>query len=155
MKKTIYFIVTAVLNIAAMVVFFDRINLVYLSLIPLFLIGVTLWQAMIFSSVRSTQDGRNNYATGNTARLTDEETDTLNDFSATCLLIAIPLYVPFIFFFPAGIKLLSIAVYFVACFGGSILFRLSPQGKNMRSRLDKEVSDLKAQQAREELGKMK
>ena len=110
---------------------------------------------MIFSSVRSTQDGRNNYATGNTARLTDEETDTLNDFSATCLLIAIPLYVPFIFFFPAGIKLLSIAVYFVACFGGSILFRLSPQGKNMRSRLDKEVSDLKAQQAREELGKMK
>jgi len=102
MKKAIYFIATVILNIAAIVVFFDRINLEYLSLLPLVLAAVSLWQALLFKSVRSTPEGRNNYATGNTARLTDEETDIFNDYSATVAMMAIPIYVPFIFFFSHG-----------------------------------------------------
>ena len=155
MKRAIYFIITTILNIAAIAVFFDRINLAYLSLTPLLLIGVTLYQIMIFRNVRSTPDGRNAYSTGSSSRLTDEETDRLNDCSATSLMIAIPLYVPFIFFFPSGVKLLSLAIYFAAFLGGSIYFRLSHHGKELRSRLENESTELKEQQAREEMGKMK
>ncbi len=155
MKKAIYYSVTAALNIAAILIFFDLINLDYLSLLPLVLIGVSLWQALLFRNTRSTPEGRNNYATGNTARLTDEETDIFNDYSAAAAMMSIPLYVPFIFFFPSGIKLLSLAVFFVAIIGGGVCFRLSPHGKKLRARLDNERTELKEQQAREEMGKMK
>jgi len=66
----------------------------------------------------------------------------------------IPLYLPFILFFPLWGKVMSLILYLAAFAGGNILFRIR-HGRVIRERLRREEEEIRRQISREELGRWK
>ena len=62
--------------------------------------------------------------------------------------------IPFIFFFPSFVKILSVLIYIVGLIGGLILYRIKNKGKIV-DRIDVEEKERQEQQMKEELGKWK
>ena len=150
MKWVIYYIVTLGLNLVGVMAFHDRLNLVFNSVIPLFMIGLSIFQVGYFSKHPHKKD----FNTNNNSDLTEGEWARMTSYMISSYLIFIPLMLPFVWFFSAGVKLLSILVFLLAFTGGMIWYRLR-HGKDYQARFAKENKELEEQQKREELGKWK
>ena len=150
MKWVIYYIVALGLNLVGVMVFHDRLNLVFNSVIPLFMIGLSIFQVGYFSRHPHKKD----FNTNNNSDLTEREWARMTSYMISSYLIFIPLMLPFVWFFSTGVKLLSILVFLLAFTGGMIWYRLR-HGKEYRARFDQENKELEEQRKREELGKWK
>ena len=150
MKMIIYYCITILANIAAIFIFHKNINISALSIIPLILIALMIFQAYFFKKEKVENVFRTTYR----SNLTDNEENNMLNSASTFLLATIPWITPFIFFFPSFVKILSVLVYIVGLIGGLILYRIKNKGKIV-DRIDVEEKERQEQQMKEELGKWK
>ena len=150
MKMIIYYCITILANITAIFVFYKHINISALSIIPLILIALMIFQAYFFKQEKVENGFRTTYR----SILTDNEENNMLNSASTFLLATIPWMIPFIFFFPSFVKILSVLVYIVGLIGGLILYRIKNKGKIV-DRIDVEEKERQEQQMKEELGKWK
>lgn len=146
----IYYCATIIINVIIVVVFYKTINITALSILPLFLIALSIFQALTFKKEKVENGFRTMYGSNLTA---DEENSMFSNCS-TFLFLTIPWMIPFIIFFSSPIKVLSILVYVIGLLGGSVLYRIKNKGKIV-SRINSEKRELQEQEQKEELGKWK
>ena len=92
--------------------------------------------------------------TGIPWRKTQHEENNLLGNSSSFLFATIPWMIPFIIFFPAIVKVLSILVYIIGLVGGLILYRIKNKGKIV-NRINAEEKERQEQEKKEQLGKWK
>ena len=146
----IYYCITIFINVILSVIFRNYINITYLSLIPLFVIVLMIFQAAFFKTHKIESGFKTNYG----SNLTVEEENEMQKNIANFMLAMIPLMIPFIFFFPSFVKVFSIILYIVSLFGGVIIFRLKNKDKIV-GRAEQEEKERKEQEKKEQLGKWK
>ena len=146
----IYYCVTIITNVVAAIVFYRSINITGLSVMPLFLIALMIFQALIFKNEKSENEVRTAYGSSLTA---GEENKMLGSISSS-LFATIPWMIPFVVFFSSPIKFLSILVYIISILGGAILYRLQNKSK-ISNRIKFEEEQRREQETREQLGKYK
>ena len=146
----IYYCITIIANIVAAIVFYKNINVTVLSVMPLFLITLMIFQALIFKNEKVENGFRTAYGSNLTA---DEENKMLGSGSSF-LLATIPWMIPFILFFPSIVKVISILVYIVGLVGGLILYRIKNKGRIV-NRMDAEEKERQEQEKKEQLGRWK
>lgn len=146
----IYYCLTAIANIVVAIAFHKSINITGLSLLPLFLIALMIFQALIFKNEKVENGFRTAYGSNLS---TDEENKMLK--SGSCfLLAALPWMIPFVIFFSSPVKLLSIFVYVIGLVGGLVLHQLKNKAKIVE-RLTAEEKSRQEQEKKEQLGKWK
>ena len=146
----IYYSIMVALNVIAAIVFYKNINITALSGIPLFLIALMIFQALIFKNVKVENGFRTKYG----SNLTADEENKMSDSSSSFLFATIPWMIPFVLFFPSIAKNLSIVVYFIGLIGGAILYRIKNKDKII-NRMDVEEKERREQEKKEQLGKWK
>ena len=146
----IYYCITIIANIVAAIVFYKNINVTVLSVIPLFLIALMIFQALLFKNEKV----ENGFRTAYGSNLTADEENKMLDSGSSFLLATIPWMIPFILFFPSIVKVLSILVYIIGMVGGLILYRIKNKGKIV-NRIDTEEKERQEQEKKEQLGKWK
>ena len=146
----IYYCITIIANIVAAIVFYKNINVTVLSVMPLFLIALMIFQALLFKNEKVENGFRTTYG----SNLTADEENKMLDSGSSFLLATIPCMIPFVLFFPSIVKVLSILVYFVGLVGGLILYRIKNKGKIV-NRIDAEEKERREQEKKEQLGKWK
>ncbi len=146
----IYYCITIIANIVAAIVFYKNINVTVLSVMPLLLIALMIFQALLFKNEKV----ENGFRTAYGSNLTADEENKMLDSGSSFLLATIPWMIPFILFFPSIVKVLSILVYFVGLVGGLILYRIKNKGKIV-NRIDAEEKERQEQEKKEQLGRWK
>lgn len=146
----VYYSITILANIIAIFIFHKNINISALSIIPLILIALMIFQAYFFKKEKVENGFRTTYG----SNLTNDEENNMLNSSSTFLLATIPWIIPFIFFFPSFVKILSVLIYIVGLIGGLILYRIKNKGKIV-DRIDVEEKERQEQEKKEELGKWK
>ena len=146
----IYYCITILANIAAIPIFYEYINITELSIVPLFLIALMIFQALLFKTEKAENGFRTNYA----GKLTDAEENGMNLSISKFLPATIPWIIPFVIFFPSVVKVLSIFVYVIGFGGGAVLYKLKNKDK-ITSRMQAEENERREQEKKEELGKWK
>ena len=146
----IYYIVATLVNIIAIVVFHKSIQIEILSILPLVFIALMLFQSALFKKEKI----ENGFRTAYGSPFTAEEESGMSNSAATALCAAIPLMIPFIFFFPSAIKVLSAFVYAVAFIVGLFAYRIKNKGA-LKERFDKEETERREQEEKESLGEWK
>ena len=150
MKWAIYYITMIILNILAAVIFFEYINITAISIVPIFILILMLFQAFLFYNSKE-----NEFNTTYSVRsdLNQTEENTLFYYIANAMLICVPLLLPFILFFSSGIKFICLTIYLLG-YSGALVFRIKNKDK-LNNRIHSEENELKIQQSKEELGKWK
>ena len=146
----IYYCITILANIVAVIVFHKSINISVLSVMPLFLIALMIFQAHIFKNEKV----ENGFRTAYGSNLNADEENKLLSSSSSFLFATIPWMIPFILFFPSFVKALSVLVYIVGLVGGLILYRIKNKVKIV-NRIDAEEKERQEQEKKEQLGKWK
>ena len=146
----VYYCITLLANFIAIFIFHKNINISVLSIIPLILIALMIFQAYFFKKEKVENGFRTTYG----SNLTADEENKILDSGSTFLFATIPWIIPFIFFFPSFVKILSVLVYIIGLIGGLILYRIKNKGKIV-DRIDVEEKERQEQQMKEELGKWK
>lgn len=147
----IYYLIAIVANIIAVVAFHKSINISVLSILPLVFIALILFQAALFKKARS----ENGFRTAYGSPFTAEEENGMTGFAATALYAAIPLMIPFIFFFPSAVKvLLSFIIYALAFAAGLFTYRIKNKDV-LKDRFDKEETERLEQEKKESMGEWK
>ena len=146
----IYYCITILANIAAIPIFFEYVNISALSIVPLFLIALMIFQALLFKNEKV----ENGFRTAYGSNLTADEENKLLCSGSSFLFATIPWMIPFVLFFPAIVKVLSILVYIIGLVGGLILYRIKNKGKIV-NRINAEEKERQEQEKREQLGKWK
>lgn len=147
---TIYYFVTGIADLIAVIAFYKCINITELSILPLFFIALILFQAAIFKKEKWEKGFRTRYGSD----FTEEEENAMSDFAATALYAAIPLMIPFIFFFPSAIKFLSVLIYLIALIAGIFTYRIKNKDA-LKGRFDKEEIERREQEKKESMGEWK
>lgn len=147
---TIYYFVTGIADLIAVIAFYKCINITVLSILPLFFIALILFQAAIFKKEKWEKGFRTRYGSD----FTEEEENAMSDFAATALYAAIPLMIPFIFFFPSAIKFLSVLIYLIALIAGIFTYRIKNKDA-LKGRFDKEEIERREQEKKESMGEWK
>ena len=148
MKWFLYYVMMLVLNVLSLILFRKSIHVAYLSLMPLCLLGNSVFQAYYYAN-RQAQEPNTTYSAK--SNLTDLEWEQVSRYTIRSHLISSPLYLPFVFFFSWG-KLLSFVLFVVSFLGGGIMFRLR-YGKEWKGRCDREKNELCEQKKKEEMGR--
>ena len=147
----IYYIVATLVNIIAIVVFHKSIQIEILSVLPLAFVALMLFQAALFKKEKIENGFRTAYASPFTA----EEENGMTGFAATALYAAIPLMIPFIFFFPPAIKVLSSFIIYALAFAiGLFTYRIKNKDV-LKDRFDKEETERREQEKKESMGEWK
>ena len=146
----IYYFLTVGLNLGALILFFENISVSHLSLVPVFLIALTILQSFLFKSIRSESGYRTNYG----SYLTADEENKRNEYVSKFMLASTPWMVPFIFFFPSPFKLLSIFIHFIGLVGGTLMHRVKHQNEILK-RAKAEEKEKFEQEKKDELGHLK
>ena len=144
----IYYCIAIIANIVAAIAFQKNINITGLSLIPLFLIALMIFQALIFRNEKV----ENGFRTAYGSNLTADEENKLLSSGSSFLFATIPWMIPFVLFFTAIVKVLSILVYIIGLVGGLILYRIKNKGKIV-NRINAEEKERQEQEKKEQLGK--
>ena len=144
----IYYCITILANIEAIPIFFEYINISALSIVPLFLIALMIFQALLFKNEKV----ENGFRTAYGSNLTADEENKLLSSGSSFLFATIPWMIPFVLFFPAIVKVLSILVYIIGLVGGLILYRIKNKGKIV-NRINVEEKERQEQEKKEQLGK--
>ncbi len=147
---TIYYCITIIANIVAAIVFHKSINVTVLSVMPLLLIALMIFQALLFKNEKV----ENGFRTAYGSNLTADEENKMLDSGSSFLFATIPWMIPFILFFPSIAKVLSILVYIIGFVGGLILYRIKNKGKIV-NRMDVEEKERQEQEKKEQLGRWK
>lgn len=142
--------ITILANIAAIPIFFEYVNISALSIVPLFLIALMIFQALLFKNEKV----ENGFRTAYGSNLTADEENKLLSSGSSFLFATIPWMIPFVLFFPAIVKVLSILVYIIGLVGSLILYRIKNKGKIV-NRIDAEEKERQEQEKKEQLGKWK
>lgn len=150
MKWIIYYAVTIILNIIAAFIFHEHINITVMSILPLLLLGLMIFQGFFFRNYKI-EDG---FRTAYGSDLNENEENTLFIYNSNSIFTAIPFVIPFVIFFVSGIKFISILVYILALTSGPIIYRLKHKG-TISNRINAQNDELKRQKEKEELGKWK
>ena len=137
MKTVIYYGVTLTANLVAAVVFRGYLNITALSIIPVALIGLMIFQAVYFKNSFS---GERTDATAYGSNYTRKEEKQLIGYMSRALILTIPLMIPFILFFPSAVKLLSVLVYLVGLMAGGHVYRIKNR-RALKKRVDKEKDE--------------
>ena len=146
----IYYFLTVGLNLGALILFFENISVSHLSLVPVFLIALTILQSFLFKSIRSESGYRTNYG----SYLTADEENKRNEYVSKFMLASTPWMVPFIFFFPSPFKLLSIFIHFIGLVGGTLMHRVKHKNEILK-RAKAEENETSEQEKKEALGHLK
>lgn len=146
----VYYLLTVGLNLGALILFFGSVSVSRLSLVPAFLIVLTLLQYFLFKSLKSERGYRTNYG----SPLTSDEENKRNEYVSKFMLAVIPWMLPFIFFFPSPLKLLSVFVHFIGLLGGTLIHRAKHKN-DILSREQNEENERIEQEKKEELGTLK
>jgi len=146
----VYYFLTVGLNIGALILFFENISVSHLSLVPVFLIVLTILQSFLFKTIKFENGYRTNYGSD----LTADEEYKRNEYVSKFMLASTPWMVPFIFFFPSPFKLLSIFIHFIGLVGGALVYRVKHQNEILK-RAKAEEKEKFEQEKKEELGHLK
>ncbi len=146
----IYYCLTIIVNIIAALIFHKNINITGLSIIPLLLIALMIFQAKLFKSEMVENGLQIKFG----LKLTENEERDMYDSSSKFLLAIIPFMIPFVLFFSSFTKILSFLIYILGLTGGPLIYRLKNRGE-IYSRMDSEAQERKEQEKKEELGKWK
>ena len=146
----IYYCITIIANIVAAIVFYKNINVTVLSVMPLFLIALVIFQALLFKNEKVENGFRTTYG----SNLTADEENKMLDSGSSFLFAIIPWMIPFVLFFPAIVKVLSILVYIIGLVGGLVLYKIKNKGKII-NRMDAEEKERQEQEKKEQLGRWK
>ena len=150
MKKKL-FALPILANIVAIIAFHKSIQINALSVLPIVFIALMLFQAALFKKARS----ENGFRTAYGSPFTAEEENGMTDFASTALHAAIPLMIPFIFFFPSAIKVLaSFVIYALAFATGLFTYRIKNKDA-IKDRFDKEETERREQEKKESMGEWK
>ena len=77
------------------------------------------------------------------------------DFAATAMCAAIPLMIPFVFFFPSAIKVLCAFIIYAAAFAGGLFTYRIKNKDALKDRFDKEETERREQEKKESMGEWK
>lgn len=146
----VYYCITILANVIAAVVFYKNINITGLSIIPLVLIALMIFQGVLFKNEKVENGFRTVYGSNLTA---DEENKRLSSV-ARFLFATIPWMIPFVIFFSSPVKVISILIYMIGLIGGLVLYKFKNKGSIM-SRMNTEEKERQEQEKREQLGKWK
>lgn len=150
MKKKL-FALSILANIVAIIVFHKNIQINALSVLPIVFIALMLFQAALFKKVKI----ENGFRTAYCSPFTAEEENGMTDFASTALHAAIPLVIPFIFFFPSAVKVLaSFVIYALAFATGVFTYRIKNKDA-IKDRFDKEETERREQEKKESMGEWK
>ena len=150
MKWYIYYTAMVILNFLSLILFHKSIHVEYLSLIPLCLLGNSIFQAY-YHAHRKAQEPNTTYSAK--SNITEREWEQVVRYTVYSYLIVIPLYLPFVFFF-SWEKILSLILFATSFLGGSVWFRIR-HGKEWKERCALEKNELSEQQKKEEMGQWK
>ena len=149
--KVKLFVLCILANIVAIIVFYKNIQINALSVLPIVFIALMFFQAALFKNVKS----ENGFRTAYGSPFTAEEENGMTDFASTALYAAIPLMIPFIFFFPSAVKVLSSFVIYAVAFAVG-LFTYRVKNKDViKGRFDKEETERREQEKKESMGEWK
>lgn len=149
--KVKLFVLCILANIVAIIVFYKNIQINALSVLPIVFIALMFFQAALFKNVKIENGFRTAYASPFTA----EEENGMTGFASTALYAAIPLMIPFIFFFPSAVKVLSsFIVYALAFAAGLFTYRIKNKDV-IKGRFDKEETERREQEKKESMGEWK
>ena len=146
----IYYGLTILFNIIITVIFYENINITGLSVVPLFLIILMIFQSFIFKTEKVESEFQIQYG----SKLTVDEENRMFSITSVFIFATVPWMIPFIVFFSSPIKLLSIGVYLFGLVGGFVLYRIK-NNKKIERRIEAEEKERKAQEKMEQLGKWK
>ncbi len=154
MKRTIYLLAGLILNIVIAVIFWDRINVASASLVPLFALAVSAFDAAAFLLHPGDAALINSHIRDLTS-FTDAERVHLSRSLADALTAFMPFYPPFIIFFGTFVKIVVPTLLLIASFAaGPFIFRIRC-GDGIKARMDAERAELEEQKKKEELGRYK
>lgn len=149
-KKERFLILCSCLLVALLVaVFHGYWCLTAGSLLPLFFVLLSLALAVSFRKATPREE-----QTAYGSDLTPEEQGLLGKYTSFGLGLLAPWQGIFLFFFPTAVKMLSVLLFFASVIVGPCLFRVR-HGKELKSRLLRERSELEEQRRKEESGKWK
>lgn len=98
MKLFLYYTVSLIINCIIIFIFKGNINIDTASASPVFLMILSAFMAVYYYTNRSKEDlGTNYYG----IEFTEEEWESISLYTCRFSASVIPLYVPFIFFFPS------------------------------------------------------
>ena len=146
----VYYCVTILANLIALFVFFKSINITVLSILPIVLIALMIFQSLFFKNEKQESGFKTNYG----SNLSQSEENKMSNCASTFMLATIPWMIPFVIFFSSPIKILSVLVYIIGFIGGAVLYKLKNKGK-ITSRVDFEEAERREQEQKEQLGKWK
>ncbi len=149
MKYVIYYSVTTIVNIIIAVVFKKHIILSELSFVPVFLLLLSVFEAIFFYNIREKSDFNYNYSL-QSYDLANEEWTVFTKYMMNGFLLSVPLYIPFIIFF-AWLKLISTLIFLFCFIFSSAAYKLRYR-KQLQTHKLKEKSELERQKAKEEMG---
>ena len=146
----IYYCIAIIANVVAIIAFYKNINITGLSIVPIFLIALMIFQALMFKHEKVENGFRTKYG----SNLTADEENAMQSVGSKFLYATIPWMIPFIVFFSSPIKLISILVYIIGFIGGSVLYVLKNKNK-ITDRMSAEEKERQEQEKKEQLGKWK
>ena len=146
----IYYCIAIIANVVAIIAFYKNINITGLSIVPIFLIALMIFQALMFKHEKVENGFRTKYA----SNLTADEENAMQSVGSKFLYATIPWMIPFIVFFSSPIKLISVLVYIIGFIGGSVLYVLKNKNK-ITDRMSAEEKERQEQEKKEQLGKWK
>ena len=139
----IYESIMILFNIALILIFRESINVTPLSIVPIFLMALLIFQALCFSHE---QDKFSAYG----SNYTKAEECEMSHFSSMFIFLNLLWFVPFIVFFSWG-KLFSLLIYVFVFIGGPLIYKIKNRSK-INQRIMNEAIELKEQQQRENQG---
>ena len=146
----IYYCIAIIANVVAIIAFYKNINITGLSIVPIFLIALMIFQALMFKHEKV----ENGFRTKFGSNLTADEENAMQSVGSKFLYATIPWMIPFIVFFSSPIKLISVLVYIIGFIGGSVLYVLKNKNK-ITDRMSAEEKERQEQEKKEQLGKWK
>lgn len=146
----IYYCIAIIANVIAIIAFYKNINITGLSIVPIFLIALMIFQALMFKHEKVENGFRTKYG----SNLTADEENAMQSVGSKFLYATIPWMIPFIVFFSSPIKLISVLVYIIGFIGGSVLYVLKNKNKII-DRMSAEEKERQEQEKKEQLGKWK
>ena len=147
----IYYIIAILANVIAIAVFRKSIQIDVLSVLPIVFIALMLFQSALFKKEKIESGFRTAFG----SPFTSKEENGMADFAATAMRAAIPLMIPFVFFFPPAIKVLSAFIIYAAAFAiGLFTYRIKNKDA-LKDRFYKEETERREQEKKESMGEWK
>ena len=146
----IYICIALVLNGLCIFVFNEYLHVSALSLLPLVLMAIMLFQAIYYKKGTPESEVSTAYGSG----FNNKEQSALLKYASKTLLGGFPLLIPFVFFFTDAVKILSVIVYILSFASGIIYYRIKYKAEFGARNLE-EKRQLQEQIKKEAQGKWK